>query len=62
MEERPLSDAELIALAALAQVDAADVTAANADRAAHGYSMAYSGCVSEAAERIRRELTRRKVL
>ena len=61
-ETRPLSDAELIALAALANVDAAYCAAANADRATRGESMAYSECDSDAANRLRAELIRRGVL
>jgi len=61
-DDKPLSDAEMIALAAIAQVDAAEVSAANAKRIDLGQSMAYDGCDSAAAERLRRELTRRGIL
>jgi hypothetical protein len=60
--ERPLTDAELVALAAVANVDAAEVAAANADRAANGHAMAYNGCDSDAAVRLRQELVRRGIL
>lgn len=59
---RPLTDAELIALAALANVDAAEVLAANADRQARGLAMAYDHCGSDAAVRLQKELVRRGVL
>ena len=61
-DDKPLTDAEMIALAAIAQVDAAEVSAANATRIDLGQSMAYDGWDSAAAERLRRELTRRGIL
>ncbi len=39
---RPLSDAEIIGLAALINAQATEVTAANMDRQSNGLAMAYS--------------------
>jgi hypothetical protein len=57
-----MTDAELMALAALAIVDAEDCRAANMQREALGQSMAYGEVQSEAADVLRAELKRRGIL
>jgi hypothetical protein len=57
-----MSDAELMALAALAIVDAEDCRAANMGREHRGQAMAYDGVHSEAADVLREELKRRGIL
>jgi hypothetical protein len=60
--ERTMTDAELIALAALAVVDAHDCQAANLDRASRGEAMAYDAVDSKAETILRKELARRGIL
>ena len=55
-----MTDAEIIALAALVNADVAEVTAANQDREHRGEAMAYTGFYSEHYETIVAELKRRK--
>lgn len=57
-----MTDAQLMALAALAIVDAEDVRAANMDRETRGEAMAYDHVQPEAADALRGELKRRGVL
>ena len=57
-----MTDGELIALAALAIVDAEDCRAANMDRESRGAAMAYDDVQSEAADVLRAEMKRRGLL
>ena len=57
-----MTDAELMALSALAIVDAEDCRSANMDRADRGQSMAFTEVPSTAADRLRAELKRRGIL
>lgn len=57
-----MTDAELMALAALAIVDAEDCRAANMDRETRGEAMAYDSVQSEAADVLREEIKRRRIL
>jgi hypothetical protein len=59
--ENGRTEAELYALAAVANVDAADAFIANFHEASRGEDMAYSGCHSDAAERLEAELRARGV-
>lgn len=61
-EERPLTDAELVAVAALAQVDALSMTMENEQRASNGAAPAHGWIQTEATCRLERELRRRGVL
>ena len=57
-----MTDAELMALAALAIVDAEDCRAANMDRESRGEAMAFDHVQSEAADVLREEMKRRGIL
>ena len=60
-----LSDAELVALAALVNAETAGMLAANQERAVHDQSMAYTEKdfdLNIATERLRRELRGRAVI
>ena len=57
-----MTDADIMALAALAIVDAEDCHAANMDREGRGEAMAYDCVQSEAADVLRTELKRRGIL
>lgn len=61
-EDRPLTDAELIAVAALAQCEALSMNAENESRVAAGHAPAYATLQSDASCRLDRELRRRGVL
>ncbi len=60
-EKRSLTDAEIVALAAISQNEAVLMAGDNAQRAINGYSPAWTdGCgYMEATERLRIELARR---
>jgi hypothetical protein len=60
--ERELTDAEMVALAALAQVQALSMKSENDARIANGLSPAYGWLNSDASDRLERELHRRGVL
>lgn len=57
-----MTDAELMALAALAIVDAEDCHAANMDRESRGEAMAFDHVQSEAADVLRGEMKRRGIM
>jgi len=57
-----MTDAEIMALAALAIVDAEDCRAANMDRETRGEAMAHNSVQSEATDVLREELKRRGIL
>lgn len=59
---RPLSDAEIAALAALIQAHAAEVNAANDNRKQLGYALAYDGCWCDEETLLRCALKNRGVL
>lgn len=61
-EDKAMTDAEMMALAALAIVDAEDCRAANMDRESRGEAMAYTEVQSEAADVLRATLKHRGVL
>ena len=57
-----VTDAELVALAALVQRETAEMVAANAERESMGHAHAYSDFDSDASRALRRELERRNIL
>lgn len=57
-----MTEAELVALAALIQRETAEMVAANTERASMGYAPAYSDFDTDASRALRRELERRKIL
>lgn len=61
-EERPLTDGELVALAALAQIGALEMKSENDLRLARGQSLAFQCFDTVASGRVERELRRRGVL
>lgn len=61
-DERPLTDAEIVALAAIVTGDAAEVLTANAAAQAKHGGVAYADFASEAYNRLTREMQRRGVL
>lgn len=57
-----MTEAELVALAALVQRETAEMVAANTERASMGHAHAYSDFDTDASRALRRELERRKIL
>lgn len=62
MEDRPLTDAELIAVAALAQCDVVSMKSENDYRVSCGAAPAWATLASDATARLERELRRRGAL
>jgi hypothetical protein len=56
-----MTEAELIALAAIVQRETAEMVAANLERESNGHAHAYSDFESDASRVLRRELERRKI-